>query len=108
MLGNQRLKGIINAVQRAIGTTTGHTTSTAIPTSSNAVELWKGKLGNTLASRILGFFAENPSRDFTREQVALALGIAAKAGHTANEWGKLMRTATVVKNGGMYRLNPNL
>ena len=76
--------------------------------SSSAVELWKSKLGNILATRILSFFVENPVREFTREQVALALGVSAKAGHTSNEWGKLMRTATVVKNGNAYRLNPNL
>lgn len=104
------LQAVINAVQKAIGVSNGHTTATAtaIPITSSAIELWKSKLGNTLATRILTFFAENPTREFSREQVALALGIAAKAGHTANEWGKLMRTSTVVKNGSMYRLNPNL
>lgn len=107
----RRLQSIINSVQQVIGPTTGHTTTTSLPIANGSVgsvELWKGKLGNTLASRILGFFAENPGRDFTREQIALALGIATKAGHTSNEWGKLMRTATVVKNGNMYHLNSNL
>ncbi len=104
----RRLQNIINSVQQLIGQTTGHTTTTAIPVSNGAVSLWQSKLGNGLATRILTFFAENPSREFSREQVALALGIAAKAGHTSNEWGKLMRTNTVTKNGGMYRLNPNL
>lgn len=104
----RRLQGVINSVQQIIGVSTGHTTTIAIPVSSSAVELWKSKLGNTLATRILAFFAENPAREFSREQVALALGIAAKAGHTSNEWSKLMRTSTVVKNGTMYRLNPNL
>ena len=71
--------------------------------------MWKNKLGTgSLATRILTFLAENSPREFSREQVALALGVAAKAGHTSNEWGKLMRTSTVVKNGSMYRLNPNL
>lgn len=104
----QKLRGIINAVGRAIGSAQSEVVGVPTPYANSSVELWKSKLGNTLATRILTLFAENPTREFSREQVALALGISAKAGHTSNEWGKLMRTATVVKNGVMYRLNPNL
>ena len=101
----RKLQAIINTVQQAIG----YTTATAIPAPHSAVDMWKGKLGNnSLATRILNFLGENSPREFSREQIALALGVAAKAGHTANEWGKLMRTNTVIKNGSMYRLNPNL
>ncbi len=105
----RRLQGIINAVMKVIGYEQNvQVVMAPLSNTNSAVELWKSKLGNTLATRILSFFAENPQREFSREQVALALGIAAKAGHTSNEWGKLMRTSTVVKNGTMYRLNPNL
>lgn len=101
------LQSVINAVQRAVGVSNGHTQPVQVSTS--AIEMWKSKLGaNSLATRILNFLAENSPREFSREQIALALGVAAKAGHTSNEWGKLMRTSTVVKNGSMYRLNPNL
>ncbi len=103
----RRLQGVINAVMKIVGYEQD-TNVVMAPLSNSAVELWKSKLGNTLATRILTFFSENPAREFSREQVALAVGIAAKAGHTSNEWGKLMRTSTVVKNGSMYRLNPNL
>lgn len=102
----RELKKILAQVQNIVGLPANGTPTVAV--SGSAIELWKSKLGNTLATRILNFFAENPAREFSREQVALALGIAAKAGHTSNEWGKLMRTSTVVKNGSMYRLNPNL
>lgn len=103
----RRLQGVINAVMKVVGYEQ-NTNVVMAPLQDGTIELWKGKLGNTLASRILSFLAENPSREFTREQIALALGVAAKAGHTANEWGRLMRTSTVVKNGSMYRLNPSL
>lgn len=102
----QRLQKIITAVQRIVGMPSSENPAMSI--SSSALDLWRSKLGNTLATRILMFFAENPSREFTREQVALALGVSSKAGHTSNEWSKLMRTSTVVKNGGVYKLNPNL
>jgi len=102
------LQAVISSVQCAVGSIKSEHT-TAGPASNGAVELWKNKLGTgSLATRILTFLAENSPREFSREQVALALGVAAKAGHTSNEWGKLMRTSTVVKNGSMYRLNPNL
>ncbi len=104
----RRLQEIINSVMKVIGYEQTENVVMASLRDSSTVEMWKSKLGNTLASRILSFFAENPTREFSREQVALAIGIAAKAGHTSNEWGKLMRTSTVVKNGNMYRLNPNL
>lgn len=104
----RRLQGIINNVMGVVGVAQNTNVVMAPLQSNGAVELWKGKLGNTLASRILTFLAENPTREFTREQIALALGFVAKAGHTSNEWGRLMRTSTVVKNGSMYKLNPNL
>lgn len=102
----RRLQSVIASVQTIVGMLTTDSPKQAI--SSDTVELWKSKLGDTLASRILTFFAQNATREFSREQVALALGVSAKAGHTSNEWSKIMRTATVVKNGGLYRLNPNL
>lgn len=103
------LRAVIGQIQNILGTMKRAGIEDGnLRVVSGAIEMWKGKLGNTLASRILSFFAENPGREFSREQIALALGIAAKAGHTSNEWSKLMRTSTVVKNGSMYRLNPNL
>ena len=106
----RRLQGILSAVQRVIGTTqTENVLMSALSVSGGVVELWKNKLGPTsLATRILAFLAENNPRSFTREQVALALQVSAKAGHTSNEWGRLMRTSTVTKEDGKYRLSPNL
>lgn len=106
----RHLKSVINQITSILGTMerAGITDTQVKVVSNGAVEMWKSKLGNTLAARILSFFAENPTREFNREQVALALGVPVKAGHTSNEWGRLMRTSTVVKNGSMYRLNPNL
>lgn len=106
----RRLNGVIGTVRRAVGAT-DMTLGVGSPTSmgSPTVEMWKGKLGNTsLATRILTFLSENTPKAFSREQVALAIGVTAKAGHTSNEWGRLMRTQTVIKQNGMYKLNPNL
>ena len=108
----RQLKKMIEQVRNIVGTMERNGISLDAPitvVSGGTVALWKSKLGaNSLATRILSFLAENAPREFSREQIALALGIAAKAGHTSNEWGKLMRTSTVVKNGSMYRLNPNV
>lgn len=105
----RRLQGIINNVMKVVGFEQTENVVMAPLKDSGAVELWKNKLGPTsLATRILIFLSENPSREFSREQIALALTFSTKAGHTSNEWGRLMRTNTVVKNGMMYKLNPNL
>lgn len=101
------LKKIIKQVQEIVG---GEqmTAVTETPRTSSSVELWKNKLGNGLAGRLLNFFAENPGKEFNREQACLAIGVPVKAGHTSNEWSKLLRTSAVVKNGNIYKLNPNL
>lgn len=103
----RRLSTIVRNVQNAVGAPAA-ASGPATQILSGAVELWKTKLGKGLATRLLTFFAENPTMEFTKPQVCLALGISPTAGHTSNEFGKLMRTNTVVRNDGLYRLNPNL
>ena len=100
----RRLQGVISQIQKIIGS--GNTASTAI--SNDAVSLWKSKLGNGLAGRIFSFISENAGKQFTREQICLAVGVAAAAGHTSNEFGKLTRNNLIVRNGRQYQLNMNL
>lgn len=102
-----RLNGIIENIKGIVGAT--QTSQPVYQPSNNIVELWKSKLGGgSLATRILTFLAENNPRAFTREQIALALGVSAKGGHQNNEWGRLSRTNAVIKEGNGYKLNPNL
>lgn len=77
-------------------------------TSSSGIKLWSEKLGSGLAGRAFRFIAENPLRTFTREQICLAIGVPSKAGHTDNEFGRLLRTGAVIKQGKEYKLNPNI
>lgn len=102
----RRLTAIISNVQKAVGSNGNYSAPTVV--SSDAVSLWQSKLGNGLAGKAFKFIAENPGRQFTREQICLAIGVPSKAGHTNNEFGKLMRTGAVIKNGNIYQLNPNL
>jgi hypothetical protein len=104
------LKKVIQQIGNIIGTmkNDGISIDQPVVVSNGGVELWKRRLGNGLSGRLLKFFADNPTREFNREQACLAIGVPSKAGHTTNEWGKLLRTSAVVKNGSMYRLNPNL
>lgn len=101
----RRLTAIISQVARAVGSDVGPVSA---PISSGGIQLWRDKLGDGLAGRAFQFISENSARQFTREQICLAIGVPAKAGHTNNEFGKLMRTGAVVKNGHLYQLNPNL
>lgn len=99
------LKKIIEQIRGLVG---GEMSINSPIQVSGGIALWKSKLGNGLAGRLLTFFAENANREFTREQACLATGVAKNAGHTSNEFGKLLRTGAVVKNGNIYRLNQNL
>ena len=103
----RNLQAVINSVMRAVGSTQTNNVSMT-PISNDAVALWQSKLGNGLAGRAFKFLSENPARQFTREQVCLAIGVPSKAGHTQNEFSKIMRTGAVTRNGNLYQLNPNL
>jgi hypothetical protein len=79
-----------------------------VQTNGGAISLWKSKLGTGLAGRIFSLFVDNPTMDFTRQQIALGVGTAHRSGHFDNEMGRLTRNALLVRNGSQYRLNPNL
>ena len=102
----RKLQSVIDAVRGVVGG--GSTSVIPMIVSSDGVSLWKSKLGNGLAGRLFQFLAENSTRQFTREQICLATGVPSKAGHTSNEFAKIMRTGAIVRNGHLYQLNPNL
>lgn len=102
----RQLKNIITQIQNILGSSSDE--APTISMSNSGLTLWKNKLGDGLAGRFLAFFAENPTREFSREHFCLANGVSNKAGHTSNEISKLLRTRAVVKNGNLYKLNPNL
>ena len=103
----RQLEAVISNGIKVLGGGQGQTIS-ATPISNDAISLWQSKLGGGLAGRIFKFLSENSGRQWTREQICLAIGVPSKAGHTSNEFGKIMRTGAVVKNGHLYQLNSNL
>lgn len=96
----------LEQIRRIIGSE--NTMVSGLPATYDTVTLWQSKLGNGLAGKVFRFLSENPMRQFTREQICLAIGVPSKAGHTSNEFGKVMRTGAVIRNGHLYQLNPNL
>jgi len=102
----RRLQGVITQVQKIVGENSAGSSSVSV--SSDAVSLWQSKLGGGLAGKAFKFLSENPSRQFTREQICLAIGVPLKAGHTSNEFSKMMRTGAVKREGNLYQLNSNL
>lgn len=104
----RNLQSVITQIQQIVGNNIGVPLPISVSFSSDAVSLWQSKLGNGLAGRAFKFIAENPNRQFTREQICLAIGVPTKAGHTSNEFGKLMRTGAVKRDGHLYQLNPNI
>lgn len=80
-------------------------TFSAVP---DAVQLWVDKFGKSLAGRILAIILKAPGNEWTRQQLALATGVSSGGGSTNNAFSELKRSNVIVKNGGKYKLNPNL
>lgn len=103
----RQLNQIIEAARRALNISTK--TAVSSPTGfSSSIDLWSKKLGSGLAGRIFKLMAENCSKKFTRQQICLAVGVRAGAGHTNNEFGKLTRNRLLIRQGNEYQLNPDL
>ncbi|MBV9825185.1 MAG: DUF853 family protein [Alphaproteobacteria bacterium] len=103
----RRLTAIVSTVRTALGDTENVSVmANTVPPS--AVQLWRSKIGNGLAGKIFDLLASNPTREFTKQQIAFAVGASPNAGHTANEFAKLTKTKLMVRDGSLYRLNPNL
>lgn len=95
----------LNKIRQIIG---GSDSIQSITPTNDSVKMWQGILKNGLAGRLFTFLAEHAGQEFTREQLALAMGVSSSAGHTSNEFAKLTGKRLIVRNGSMYRLNPNL
>ena len=106
----RQLEAIIaNGIKVLSGNSPSNALSMAISVNNgDAIALWQSKLGNGVSGKIFKFLSENPQRQFNRQQICLAIGVPSNAGHTSNEFGKVMRTGAVVKNGNLYQLNSNL
>lgn len=99
----RKVRGVIGA-----GSSDEPTTITQATGQNSTVALWSDKFGSGLGGKAFKFLAENPGRKFSREQICLAIGVPSKAGHTSNEFQKIVRTGAVVKDGNMYGLNDNM
>lgn len=104
----QGYEKILSDIQRILGVASNGGADLPRQALSGAVQLWQEKLGSGLAGRMFKFLSENPTQEFSREQICLAIGVPLNAGHTANEFGRMMRTGAVTKNGKYYRLNQNI
>lgn len=106
----KRLQSVIHSASSIL--TGGSGTMNQAPgithSSNVAINLWKSKLGNGLGGRLFALFIEHPQMEFTREQIALAIGAPPRSGHFSNEMAKLTRNKLVNRNGSVYKLNPNL
>jgi len=107
----RNLQAVIENVRRAVGATSSEIsmTSPAVASSlGDSVSLWLGKLKNSGAGRMFKFLAENPHRQFTRSQVALAAGLSHKSGTYGTYLSKLKGLKLIVEQGGLLQINPDL
>ena len=75
---------------------------------SDTVSMWLSKLGNGGSSRIFKFLADNRPKGFTRQQVALAVGLKHSSGSFATYLSKLRSNRLIIKEGQEFKINPDL
>jgi hypothetical protein len=78
------------------------------PVSSHGADLWHSKFGYSGAGKILRLLVDNPGRKFTRQQLALAVGLKVNAGHFANCLSQLRTARVMVQQDGLFTINPDL
>jgi site-specific DNA-cytosine methylase len=83
-------------------------TAAVVVVASDSVALWLGKLGSGGAGRMFKFLAENPGKQITRNQLALAAGLSASSGTFGTYLSKLRSNHLIVEQGGYYQINPEL
>jgi len=104
----RRLRAIIENVQRAVGGIASIMAPAISSLGGDGVSLWLGKLKNSGAARMFKILAENPHKQFTRNQIALAAGLSHKSGTFGTYLSKLRSNNLIVEQGGLFQMNPEL
>jgi hypothetical protein len=106
---NRSLKQQINNIRRIVGVNGDPVINEqSIPGNSDIINMWHSKLGNSGASRIFKFLADNRGRKFTRTQIGLAVGLKCTSGSFNTYMSKLRTNKLIIKDGTEYKLNPDL
>jgi hypothetical protein len=105
----RQLKSTIASIRKMVGSDVqvSDIQTTEIEVNNN-VGMWVSKLGNTGASRILKFLSAKSGMKFTRSQVALGVGMAAKGGSFATYISTLKRNSLILEEGGFIKISPDL
>lgn len=104
----RQLNQLLAQVRNLLGVNGGGATSSVPPAQNSNLQLWIEKLGpNSAEARVLKLMSERPSNAFTRQQLALAVGIGYD--HLRkNVIGKLKRTLLIKEADGKLSLSPDL
>jgi hypothetical protein len=104
----RRLTGIIESVQRTVGSVSSQSAPAPSAVNQASVQLWLSKLGNGGAASIFKFLAEHPHRTFTRSQIGLSVGLSSGSGSFATYMSTLKRNRLIVEQAGESRVHPDL
>jgi hypothetical protein len=105
---NRLRTALANIAKLAGGYSPANGTAAVVAVASDSVALWLGKLGSGGAGRMFKFLAENPGKQITRNQLALAAGLSASSGTFGTYLSKLRSNHLIVEQGGYYQINPEL
>ncbi len=97
---------VLNQIRKIVGGEANKELSQMVVQSDN-IEMWLNKLGQGGPSKILRFLSERPSNSFTRQQIALAIGVNYSS--VKSVWIPLLKRNLLVKDeGGRTKVNPDL
>jgi hypothetical protein len=105
---NRLRTALANIAKLAGGYLPTNGTTAIVAVANDTVALWYSKLGNGGAGRMFKFLAENPGKQITRNQLALAAGLSANSGTFGTYLSKLKSNHLIVEQGGYYQINPEL
>lgn len=105
----RRLHGVIEAVQRAVGSSPD-VVSVAPTYQSPNVDMWIEKVGGEKSGggRILRFLSEKIGMKFTRSQIALAIGMSSRGGSYLGYIQTLKRNKLIVEEDGYLSISSDL
>ena len=102
----RQLKSVLDKVKVLLGVE--QSTSILSTVGSDAISLWKEKLGDSMAGKIFSFLVEKSPMKFTRPQLGTATGYAAGGGSFSNALSLLKTNNLVMREGDYWRLNSDL
>lgn len=104
----RKYKVMVDQIRKIVGGAAPAGSAMPAAVSSSALDMWRSRLGNGAARKILDFLAENNGQRFSKSQIGLATGLSMGASTIRVAIGKLIRTGIVKRENEQLFISPDL